>query len=337
MSRWMVNVRGQSFSANSMDELRGLAKKGDLSGGDIVQPPGATEWLYAVEIPELKASLRPDSLADMDLPSTSTGLPPLVKGVIAAGMALFSIGVWGYALSIKANLPEPGTLDLLGEHGLSFSEVLVTGDAAQLFSAASSSSNPVGALPKNEKAQLLAKRGTWYKLSYGGKEGYAPVDSVIPAYYFADERTKLDYDPLYNPDKYVYVMNSSWMIPAESDKKNASVMSFMLQNDAKFGMTDLKIVATLKDTNGAVMEQKEVAVEGVMPANRSEMVGTLLPGRRDPSPPRVMLTSDFEKLVATDPTVAERWVDGVEVILPSNTVSEASVTLVEVRAIPPTG
>lgn len=336
MSRWMVNVRGQSFSAGTMDELRGLAKKGDLGGGDIVQPPGATEWLYAVEIPELKASLRPDSLDPLDLPPASTGLPPVVKGVIAAGMALFSIGVWGYALNIKANLPQPGTLDLLGEHGLSFSEVLITSESAQLFAEASQSAAPVGSLPKNQKAQLLAKRGTWYKLSYGGKEGYAPVDTVIPAYFFADERTKLDYDPLYNPDKYVYVMNSSWMMPAESDKKNASVMSFMLQNDAKFEMTDLKIVATLKDANGGVLEQKEVAVEGVMPANRSEMVGTLLPAKRDPAGPRVMLTSDFEKLVATDPTVAERWVDGVEVILPNKDVSEASVTLVEVRAVPPT-
>lgn len=318
-----------------MDDLRAHAKKGDIAGGDIVQPPGASDWMYAVEIPELKSALRPDSLDPLDLPQAPSGLSPVVKGVIAAGMALFSIGVWGYALSIQANLPQPGTLDLIGEHGLSFSEVLVITDGVQLMSDATASAQPVAPLPKNEKAQLLAKRGNFYKLAFGGKEGYAPVDAVIPAYFFADERTKLDYDPLYNPEKYVYVMNSSWMVPAESEKKNASVMSFMLQNDSKFEMTDLKIVATLKDDKDTVLESKEVAVEGVMAASRAEMVGTLMPAKRDPSPPRVMLTSDFEKLVATDPTVVERWVDGVEVILPNSTVTEASVTLVEVRAVPP--
>jgi hypothetical protein len=213
--------------------------------------------------------------------------------------------------------------------------VLVTAERAELKAQATGSSMAVGPLPKNERAELLAKRGGWYRLRYDGKEGYAPVDAVIPAYFFADERTKLEYDPLYNPDQYVYVMNSSWMMPAESDKKNASLMSFMLQNDAKFDMTDLKITATLKDEAGQIVEEKEVAVEGVMRANGSEMVGSLLPVRGDSNPPRILLSSDFEKLVAADPKAVERWVDGVEVILPSNKVTEASVTLVEVRAVPP--
>ncbi len=337
MSRWMVNVRGNSFSAGSMDELRALAKKGELGGGDIVQPPGAQEWLYAVEIPELKASLRVDPMEGVDFPQDqASGLSPIVKGIVAGALALVSIGFWGYALSVKNSMPQAEQLELIGEHGLSFSEVLVTGAGAELHADASGSSAVVGPLPKNKKAELLAKRGNWYKLRYDGKEGYAPVDSVIPAYYFADERTKLDYDPLYNPDKYVYVMNSSWMMPAESKQKNASIMSFMLQNDSKFGMTDLRIVAVLKDGTGAVLEQKEVAVEGVMAPNRSEMVGTLLPANKTEEP-RVMLTTDMMKLAETDDKITSRWLDGVEVILPSAQVAEASVTLVEVRAVPPEG
>ncbi|MBM4390091.1 MAG: SH3 domain-containing protein [Deltaproteobacteria bacterium] len=335
MSRWMVNVRGNSFSAGSMDELKALAKKGELGGGDIVQPPGAQEWLYAVEIPELKTSIRVDPMDGLDLPQEqSSGVSPIVKGIAAGLMALVSIGLWGYALSVKNSMPQAEQLELIGKHGLSFSEVLVTGTGVELQADATGSSGVVASLPRNKKAELLAKRGNWYKLRYDGKEGYAPVESVIPAYYFADERTKLDYDPLYNPDKYVYVMNSSWMLPAESKQKNASIMSFMLQNDSKFGMTDLRIVAVLKDGTGGVLEQKEVPVEGVMAANRSEMVGTLLPASKNEQP-RVMLTSDMMKLAETDDKVASRWLDGVEVILSSAQVAEASVTLVEVRAVPP--
>ncbi len=337
MSRWMINVRGNSFSAASMEELKQLARKGDLGGGDIVQPPGASEWLYAVEIPELKASLRADPADGMEfVDAAPSGVSPVVKGIFAGVLAVASIGMWSYALSVKNSMPQADQLELIGEHGLSFSEVLVTADNAQLVGDAVGTASPVGPLPKNKKAELLAKRGNWYKLRYEGKEGYAPVDAVIPAYYFADERTKLDYDPLYNPDKYVYVMNSSWMMPAEYTKKNASIMSFMLQNDSKFGMTDLRIVATLKDANGGVLEQKEVPVEGVMGANRSEMIGTLLPANKTEQP-RVMLTTDMMLMMETDPKVGERWLDGVEVILPSAQVSEASVTLVEVRAVPPEG
>jgi hypothetical protein len=335
MSRWMVNVRGNSFSAGSMDELKQLARKGDLSGGDIVQPPGATEWMYAVEIPELKASLRPDTMDGMEFGEASSGgVSPVVKGLVAGVMAIASIGMWGYALNVKNSLPQAEQLELLGQHGLSFSEVLVTGTGAELHADGNASATVVSPLPKNAKAELLAKRGSWYKLRYNGKEGYAPVDAVIPAYYFADDRTRLDYDPLYNPDKYVYVMNSSWMMPAEYAKKNVSIMSFMLQNDSKFDMTDLRFVATLKDQNGSVLEEKELPVTGVMAPNRSEMVGTLLPAKKGEEP-IVMLTSDLVKMQETDPKITDRWLEGVEVVLPSAQVAEASVVLVEVRAVPP--
>ena len=339
MSRWMVNVRGQSFSASSMDELRSLAKKGDLGGGDIVQPPGASEWLYAVEIPELKASLRPDS-SDLDIPDATTGMSPMVKGVLAGLMALVATGVWGYAISLKNALPkrdEPLTLlDESGARGLSFREVLVTSPMAVLKAEPDAASADITPMKKDDKATLLAKRGGWYKLNYGGKEGYAPVDTVVAAYFFTDDETKLNYDPLYNPDKYVFVANASWTLPADKAKKGLSEMSAMLQNDSKFPMTDIKVVATLKDAAGQVMTQKEITVEGTIAPNHSDMLGTLSPAKGDKTtPPRVLFTSDFEKMVAEDPSVGDRWMDGVEVQVGDDTTSEASVTIVEVRAVPP--
>ena len=193
----------------------------------------------------------------------------------------------------------------------------------------------MASLPKSATAELLAKRGSWYRIRFEGKEGYVPVDNVVPAYYFADEKTKLDYDPLYNPDKYVYVANASWTMAADKAKKGISDMSAMLMNESKFPMTDIKIVAVMKDAAGNVVTQKEIPVEGVMPPNRSDMIGTLSPARGDKSEPRIMLTSDFEKLVADDPKAVERWTDGVEVLVGDKETSEASVTIVEVRAVPP--
>ncbi len=340
MSRWMVNVRGQSFSAGSMDELKGLAKKGELGGGDIVQPPGASEWLYAVEIPELKSSLRPDPLDGMDLPDASAGMSPLVKGAVAGVMVLASVGMWGYALSLRNAIPTEQLQihDAEGAKGMSYKEVLITADGASLKAEANPSAPDVQPLVKNERAELLGKRGGWYKLRFQGKEGYAPVDSVLPAYYMADERTKLDFDPIYNPDKYLYVGNASWTMPVEKAKKGLSDMAASLQNDSKFPMTDIKIVATLKDAAGNVVTEKEITVEGEVPPNRSDMIGTLMPARGDKTtPPRIMFTNTFEKVVATDPAAAERWLDVVEVEVGTEQTSEASVVIAEVRAVPPEG
>ncbi len=339
MSRWMVNVRGQSSSAGSMDELRQLAKKGELGGGDIVQPPGASEWLYAVEIAELKASLRPDAMEDADLPNASGGISPMVKGVVAALMLAASAGIWNHALTLKNSIPKSDAplkfLDESGERGLSFKEVLVTSAGATLKADASAGSADLVALPNSAKAELLGKRGSWYRIRFEGKEGFVPIDSVVPAYYFADDKTKLDYDPLYNPDKYVYVANASWTMAADKAKKGISDMSAMISNESKFPMTDIKIVATLKDAGGNVVTQLEIPVEGVMPPNRSDMIGTLKPARGDKSPPRIMLSNDFDKLVVDDPKAVERWIEGVEVLVGDKETSEASVTIAEVRAVTP--
>lgn len=335
MSRWMVNVRGQQFSASNMEELRKLAKKGMLSGGDIVQPPGATEWLYAMEVPELKGSIGSDNSYD-DLPAAAAGLSPTVKAVAAVAMAGVAVAAWSYAISLSNNLPKPEDLELIGgSKGMTYTEVLVTAEDASLHQEASDSSSAVSALEKNSKAELLAKRGDYYKLRSDGKEGYARVDDVIPAYFFADDETKLDYDPLYNPDRYVYVQNSSWMLLPDAAKKNTTVFQFMVQNDSKFPMTDFKMLATIKNDQGVELEKKEIAVAGTIPAAHSVMVGSLAPARGEPPETRVMFSSAYEELLVTDPTAAERWTDGVEVKLEASTWDGATITLLEVRAIPP--
>ena len=329
MSRWMVNVRGQQFSAGNLEELKQLARKGDLGSGDIVQPPGAADWLYAMEVPELKKVLR-DDLGD-EGPVQSLGMSTTPKAIAAVVLGTLSIAIWGYALQLRQTIPDSTKIDLLGEKGLQFSEVLVT-NSSQLRTSASTSAPEAGAMAKNSKCELLAKRGRWYKLRCDGKEGYAQVDDVVPAYFFADPKVKLDYDPLYNPDRYVSVANSKWVQPLNSKTTN---FSFMIQNDSKFAMTDLKLVATIKDKNGGVLQSVEIPVEGTFPPQEGAMIGTLKPAKNDKEgKARVLTTTAYQDMLKTDPKLADRWSDGVEVELTADD-PEASIDIVEVRAVQP--
>ena len=335
MSRWMVNVRGQAFSAGNMDELMKLAKNGELGAGDIVQPPGADEWIYALEVPELKGSLRQDGSGEWEVAGAQSEGSPVIKWVAAAGLAAVAVGAWAYAWDLSQTIPQPEDLELIGgKSGLSFSEVLVTAENGKLYATASTSAAEVGPLPKNSKADLLAKRDDWYKLRVDGKEGYAKIDQVIPAYFFADDKTKLDYDPLYNPDQYVKVANSAWSI-VEMAGNEVSVFNFMFSNDSKFAMTDLKLLATIKDESGAELEKREIAVEGNLLADSSAMVGMLRENKNAKEGGRIMTSTLYEEMLKTDPDLAERWVDGVEVKLASKGSSAAEIRLLEVRAIPP--
>jgi hypothetical protein len=338
MSRWMINARGQQYSAANMDELRQFAKRGELTGGDIVQPPGAADWIYALEVPELKGSLRNDIEIEGQAAPVKE-MNPALKWGSALMLAGVAVGAWAYALDLRATIPQPDDLELIGgKKGLSFSEVLITAENGQLYSSPDANSASVSVLTKNAKAELLAKRGKWYRLRFDGKEGYATVDSVIPAYFFGDDATKLAHDPLYNPDKYVYVRNSSWQLLPEGGNKNVTVFTFLMQNDAKFAMTELKLLVTIKDKNDAVLETKEIAVEGMIPAEFSTMVGILQADKKDKTAvDRIMTSSSFEEMAKTDPDLVERWVDGVEVRLTSEGFTEAAIELLEVRAVPPEG
>lgn len=336
MSRWMINAGGQQYSAANMEELRGFARRGELAAGDIVQPPGASDWIYALEVPELKGSLRADLEYDAGAPPPKE-MNPVLRWGAAALLAATAVGAWSYALSLRDTIPQPDDLELIGgTSGLSFSEVLVTAENGQLYAAPDANSPVVAALAKNSKADLLAKRGKWYRLRADGKEGYASFDAVIPAYFFGNDDDKFAHDPLYNPDKYVYVRNSSWQLAPEGGNKFLTSFTFLVQNEAKFAMTDIKLLATIKDKNDAVLETKEIAVEGTIPAEFSTMVGVLLPEKKDKTGvPRVMTASTFEEMVRVEPKLQERWVDGVEVRLTSDGFTEAAIELLEVRAVPP--
>jgi len=329
MSSWLVQQGDRNFAAQDLDELKKLARTGELAATDMVQPPGAADWLYASEVPELQGLLGSGKGPDFDddpLPQKNP-LP-----LVALFLVLIVVGggaAWYYA----NQLPEKGDLELIGENGLALSEVLVTEANAQLYDKPDGSS--VGTMEKDSAAAILGKRGEWYHLrSSTGKEGYARVDSVVPAYFFADKDTRLDYDPLYNPDKYISVKNASWL-QLDEKNRNLTIFQFMIHNQSKFVMADLVLAATIKDKTGKELELVEIPIEGTIPRHEAVMVGTLqAEDPNDDSGKRLMTTELFNELVEEDEELNLRWSDGVEVEMATSGFTEANIDILEVRAVP---
>ena len=101
MSRWLVTQNDTQFAVNSLNELKALATEGKLRGGDMVQPPGAADWIYAAEIAELKEVLDgAKGDADDDFEYKRSGALGMVGVAIGAivllGILIIGGGVLGY-------------------------------------------------------------------------------------------------------------------------------------------------------------------------------------------------------------------------------------------------
>ena len=161
------------------------------------------------------------------------------------------------------------------------------------------------------------------------------ADHVIPAYAFASAKERENYDPLYNPDRYVFVKNSSWL-QIDQQNRNMTIFQFMLQNKSKFTMTDLVLVATIKDKSGKELETVEIPVEGVIPPHQSTMVGTLEAENKYAADAvnRTMTTTSFDEMAEDDEDLQLRWSPGVEVEMQEKGFSEANIDILELRAVP---
>jgi hypothetical protein len=341
MARWLVTQRDRQFTAKDLAELKKLAGEGQIGPGDMIQPPGASDWLYAIELPELKGLVKRDPNAYDDDLESRKGIP--TGALVAAALAIIAGG--GYMMYDYAQKLQAVDLELLGENGLQLTEMLITAEGgAQLFAdpeGGSAGSN----VAKNEKVQLIAKRkvlkvkgqpgkGRYQIRTATGTEGWVDVNAVIPAYFFADKDTRKDYDPIYNADNYVFVKNASWMQLPDQRKNNITVFEFLLQNKSKFDMTDVILLATIKDKRDTVLETKEVAIEGTIKRFEGSMVGTLQPEKGDrEGVPRLMTTSSFNELAKDDPDLQMRWSSGIEVQMESNGFVEANIDLLQVRAV----
>lgn len=332
MAGWLITQGNRQYNAANLAELQKLAGDGKLGPGDMVQPPGATDWLYALEIPELKAPLAKGE-AYREAPKSGVTVPiPVV-----ALLGLLGLGAGYLVFDFATRMPEAEDLQLLGDKGLKLTEMLVTAPAgASLRASPEDGASATGTAAKDSKVQLLAKRGPWYEISSAeGARGWVKVDEVVAAYYYADSKVRQDYDPIYNPDRYVVVKGSSWMQVPDPKRKNLTIFQFLLENTSKFEMTDIKLLATIKDTQDRVLETKEIPIEGIIPANGGSFVGTLQPDPKDKEGlPRLMTETYLNQLAQADPDLALRWSAGVEVEMGVSGFEEANIDLLQIRAVP---
>ncbi|MCO4745742.1 MAG: hypothetical protein KC912_13195 [Proteobacteria bacterium] len=333
MSRWLVTQNSTQFAVEDLSELKRLATSGKVSAGDMVQPPGATEWLYASEIPEL-ASILGAGAVDDDFEIPKRGIPAALIGVVFVVLILAG----GAGMYIFGQQLPTGHESLLDD--ISFSEMLVTDPAASLRSGPEANAGALQALAKDSKLELLAKRGTMYRArTPDGVEGWIAEDQVIPMYQLGGGEVRADYDPLYNPDRYIRVSNASWLQLDQEDDQ-VTVFQFMISNDSKYEMTDLMLLATIKDSKGNQLEAVEIPVEGILPPGKNTMVGTLAPETDakgedgEPIPSRSLTSSTFGDMAETDPDLRLRWSEGVEVIMKAEDFTEANIDILEIRAVP---
>ena len=327
MSRWLVTQNDDQFSVGSLSELRSMARAGRLGAADMIQPPGASDWLYASEIPELKDHLG-GGVEDDDLDyQPKRGLPAGALAVVL--VAVIAIGSWlmyGYIQQL------PDADNKLFDN-LSFSEMVVTSADARLRAEPDANSGGT-AIEKDTVLDLLSKRGDFYRARHAasGTEGWVGMDEVIPMYLLGGGDVMSEYDPLYNPDRYLFVQNASWLQLPDHRQDQVTVFQFMLRNTARYDVTDLVMVATIKDAKGHELEKVEFRVEGVVPAKDETMVGTLaLP---DDVAKRLITTSTVNVLALQDPDVQLNYQEGVEVQMKTPDFTEAQIDIIELRAIP---
>ena len=336
MTRWLVTNGDRQFSAGSIDELKRLAQSGEINAGSLIQPPGAVDWLYANQVDELADDLRKQT-SEYDEWDDSSGRSGGLNGLIAIVLLVVVAAGGFYFYQEVSDIPDHDDLRLLGDGGLALTEMLVTEDGASLRREADLSSPGLATLTKDQRLQLLAKRGDWYQAETADSiKGWVGVKQVVPAYMFADERTRESYDPLFNPDRYVYVKNSSWMLLPADRARNVTVFQFLLQNKSKFPMTDIKLLATIKDKNDQILETKEIPIEGTLPPHDGSMVGRL-ESNKSGEPDRWLTENMVNDMAAEDGEIWLRWTSGIEVQLESKKYVEANIDLLQVSAVPAAG
>ena len=339
MGQWLVNQQDNQFGVSGMEELRQLAADSKLWPGDMIQPDGAADWVYAVEIEQLKDVLKtPADDDDFEFQKRGKGTRMALAAVFLV-ISLIGFGTMGMFIT---QLPS-GEEKLLGDGGtMAYSEMLMT-KAAPLRATAVPNGQQVVSLQKDQVLDLLAKRDDFYKArTKDGQEGWVAIDEVVAMYQFGGKEIREEYDPLYNPDQYVALENASWLM-VERAGNNVTNFSFMLQNDSKYVMTDLILEAVIKDSKGTVVGTKEFEITGILKPNSTSFVGTLNPddatlkaakrAGEDVPQGQLMTETTFEEMAKENEELYLRWVASVNVLLEED-FDEATVRIVELRAVP---
>jgi len=264
---WRITRGDEQFQAKDVAELKLLAIGGKIHSGDLVQPPGRSDWLYATEVPELDGLVKAPAVADDEewaKRKTPNNALRVISIVLGLGVILggFYMLYWVYA-----NRPDTSQSTLFGEHDKALNplEALATEHAALLKSPDSSSAS-IGDVKKDDRVTLVRKLGDFYEVSTtDGKTGWLGTGQVIPGYKFNQELSDR-YDPLFNPDNYLQLMNYSWTPSGEEDDpETLTNMLFELNNPTEYGMQGVMLRVTFKNGTDQVIDVKNIEVPRLVP------------------------------------------------------------------------
>ena len=169
---WLVTTDNDQFSAKSLEDLKKKARSGELSPGDLVQPPGARDWLYAIELPEMS-----DCFASTQSTIQYDPKPSPIRKLFALSLLLGGIGLFGGAYHYYQLIPQTADLQLIGEKGLNHDEGLITTEKASLF-ATPDKKKRIGYVNKNKVFKLLSKKYGYFQVEYETLEGIDVIGDI---------------------------------------------------------------------------------------------------------------------------------------------------------------
>jgi len=337
MARWLVNQKDRQFAAQDMDELKRLASDGSVGPYDMIQPPGATDWLYICEVDGLKELAKESSDDDEDISFRKKWKFPIPLPIILLAVA----GGFGY-LTYK-NYDAYKAVDgkrVYGD-GLALSELVVLRDGTQVYDVPEGS--VIGSLPREEIIGLLGKRIVnkdnkieyWYETQLPSGKGFVHSSKVEAGFYLADAGTKGLYEQLYNPDQFIEVANTAWT-RLDPDNPENTTLGLMVTNNAVFDMTDLVVLTTLSDKNNKVVQTDELRVEGIIPANDTVWVGMLTPDASGEEEPKVMTDHHYKELASNEDPSIEGWTfsETLNMLVEETGSVSGRIDLIQMRSIP---
>lgn len=305
----------QRFVISDLKQLRELARQGQISAQDLVQPDGATDWLYAFEVPGIGEL--PSAQSDISFSAQKKSSPVTAVIGIMAALGAFYFGYQAYSTWLE--IPSESDLQIIGESGLHPDEALTTGTTRVLNEPDGSS---IGTLDANTKVKLLEKQKDIFKVDSPKGIGWISMYDLAPAYLMADAITRDQYDSRFNTYRKIEVRNPSW----ERAERGSDItnLSLSLQNLSPFPVQKIIIHVSLSDSAGNSLK-KEVAVTGIIKESDTDKIGTLR--GLDDEPDRILTRSELRKLKKDDPDIVDRWVEIVEIPLGNKQFVQPSIEI----------
>lgn len=286
MSRWLVTHGESQFSAKDLAELKQMASDGRVQPADLIQPPGASDWLYALELPELKDTF-PTSITDEDDDSLYGKKKMLPRPVVAAVL----MGVTG--AGIAAMLHFKSVMDQSLDHGVDSDEAMLSDDV-DMHAEPDEDSKVIGTLDKGDVVEFVLRQsninpkiGDWWLVEANGKEGWIPANAAPSSFGF-DESARVDDMALYYPEHHVRLTSPvengySWVKLQDKLYGNDAdgyvrIKDIAITNESNYALTDVIISIDVLDSKGKVDKRALIELEEPIPANAASLpIGAMYP------------------------------------------------------------